>query len=99
MAVAITPFEAMCGFRSIAEIAKHLTAYPELAACVSDEAKSGIESTSDQDTDAVKATHSLHPPRSRTSINSLIVIHLPRNHNDAASLLCRWLSKLFWILS
>jgi len=42
MAVAITPFEAMCGFRSIDEIAGHLHQYPELAACVSAEAQAMI---------------------------------------------------------
>jgi mannose-6-phosphate isomerase class I len=29
MVIALTPFECMCGFRALAEIAEHLRAYPE----------------------------------------------------------------------
>jgi len=39
MAIALTPFEAMCGFRRIDEIAVLLKKHPEFAACVGDEAK------------------------------------------------------------
>ena len=31
MSIALTPFEAMCGFRPISEIRTHLLDYPELA--------------------------------------------------------------------
>jgi mannose-6-phosphate isomerase class I len=31
MSIALTPFEAMCGFRTIPEIRRHLSLYPELA--------------------------------------------------------------------
>lgn len=34
MAIALTPFEGMCGFRPVDDIAKHMTAYPEFAAAV-----------------------------------------------------------------
>lgn len=34
MAIALTPFEALCGFRPLAEIAAFLTTYPELRAVV-----------------------------------------------------------------
>lgn len=34
MAIAITPFEAMCGFRPVVEIQSHLRTYPELATIV-----------------------------------------------------------------
>ncbi|KAL7547825.1 hypothetical protein ACHAWF_011099 [Thalassiosira exigua] len=39
LAVALTPFEAMCGFRRLEEIAVLLKKHPEFAACTSDEAK------------------------------------------------------------
>mmetsp|Transcript_41694 Transcript_41694/g.50764 ORF Transcript_41694/g.50764 Transcript_41694/m.50764 type:complete len:433 (+) Transcript_41694:33-1331(+) len=39
MAIALTPFEAMCGFRRIVEIAALLRKHPEFAACISKEAK------------------------------------------------------------
>ena len=39
MAIALTPFEAMCGFRRIEEISALLRRHPEFAACISDEAK------------------------------------------------------------
>jgi mannose-6-phosphate isomerase len=39
MAIALTPFEAMCGFRRIEEISLLLRKHPEFAACISDEAK------------------------------------------------------------
>jgi mannose-6-phosphate isomerase class I len=29
MVIALTPFECMCGFRTLAEIAEHFVAYPE----------------------------------------------------------------------
>lgn len=37
--MALTPFEAMCGFRRIEEISALLKKHPEFAACVSAEAK------------------------------------------------------------
>jgi mannose-6-phosphate isomerase len=54
MAVALTPFEAMCGFRSIEEIASNIKKYPELAACISPAARTGVESTESKDEAAVK---------------------------------------------
>ncbi|CAJ1961575.1 unnamed protein product [Cylindrotheca closterium] len=39
MAIALTPFEAMCGFRQIEEIAFLIKKHPEFAACLSQEAK------------------------------------------------------------
>lgn len=42
LAVALTPFEAMCGFRRIEEIAVLLKKHPEFAACISDEAKLSV---------------------------------------------------------
>ena len=42
MAIALTPFEAMCGFRRLEEIAALLKKHPEFAACISDEAKLAV---------------------------------------------------------
>lgn len=42
MAIALTPFEAMCGFRRIEEIAILLKKHQEFAACLTEEAKLGI---------------------------------------------------------
>jgi len=42
MAIALTPFEAMCGFRRLGEIRALLRRHPEFAACISDEAKLAI---------------------------------------------------------
>jgi mannose-6-phosphate isomerase len=42
MAIALTPFEAMCGFRRIEEISVLLKKHPEFANCVSEEAKLAI---------------------------------------------------------
>ena len=42
MAIALTPFEAMCGFRRLSEIAVHLRKHPEFAACISTEAQLGV---------------------------------------------------------
>lgn len=39
MAIALTPFEAMCGFRRIEEISALLRKHKEFAACISDDAK------------------------------------------------------------
>ena len=38
MAIALTPFEAMCGFRRIEEISVLIKKHPEFAACLSEEA-------------------------------------------------------------
>ena len=38
MAIALTPFEAMCGFRPVSEIKSNLVAYPELAEIIGAEA-------------------------------------------------------------
>jgi len=42
MAIALTPFEAMCGFRRLEEISFLLKKHPEFAACLSQEAKLAI---------------------------------------------------------
>ena len=42
LAVALTPFEAMCGFRRLEEISILIKKHPEFAACISDEAKLGV---------------------------------------------------------
>lgn len=39
MAIALTPFEAMCGFRRMEEISYLIKKHPEFAACISQEAK------------------------------------------------------------
>ena len=42
MAIALTPFEAMCGFRRIEEISQLLKKHPEFSACISNEAKLAV---------------------------------------------------------
>jgi len=42
MAIALTPFEAMCGFRRIEEISVLLKKHPEFAACLTEEAKLAV---------------------------------------------------------
>jgi mannose-6-phosphate isomerase len=42
LAVALTPFEAMCGFRRLEEISSLLKKHQEFAACISDDAKLAV---------------------------------------------------------
>lgn len=42
MAIALTPFEAMCGFRRLEEISLLIKKHPEFAACLSQEAKLAV---------------------------------------------------------
>lgn len=49
MAIALTPFEAMCGFRRIEEISVLLKKHPEFAACLTEEAKLGVFLASTED--------------------------------------------------
>lgn len=49
MAIALTPFEALCGFRPLNEIAQHLDTYPELAALVGNEKVQHFNNTIKQD--------------------------------------------------
>jgi hypothetical protein len=42
MAIALTPFEAMCGFRRLEEISYLIKKHPEFAACISQEAKLAV---------------------------------------------------------
>uniref|UniRef100_A0A7S2AS87 mannose-6-phosphate isomerase n=1 Tax=Octactis speculum TaxID=3111310 RepID=A0A7S2AS87_9STRA len=49
MAIALTPFEAMCGFRRIEEIAVFLRKHREFADCVSTEAKLAIFMAQDEE--------------------------------------------------
>ena len=42
MAIALTPFEAMCGFRRIEEISVLIKKHPEFAACLTEEAKLAV---------------------------------------------------------
>ncbi|KAI8100092.1 phosphomannose isomerase type I [Halteromyces radiatus] len=55
MALALTPFEALCGFRPLNEIVQHLEKYPEFAQLVgSDVANGFINSVGDDKTDTDK---------------------------------------------
>ena len=47
MAIALTPFEAMCGFRRLEEISVLIKTHPEFAACISQEAKLAVFLASD----------------------------------------------------
>lgn len=65
MALAVTPFEAMCGFRPISQIANFLSTVPEFRALVGEDAASSFEkmnSTSDrtisEEKDALRAIFS-----------------------------------------
>lgn len=49
MAIALTPFEAMCGFRRLEEIAVLLKKHPEFAACISEQAKIAVFMSSNQE--------------------------------------------------
>jgi mannose-6-phosphate isomerase class I len=42
MVIALTPFECMCGFRTLAEIAEHLRAYPEFRQVVNYQGKRSL---------------------------------------------------------
>ena len=47
MAIALTPFEAMCGFRRLEEVAFLIRKHPEFANCISEEAKLAVFLASD----------------------------------------------------
>ena len=49
MAIALTPFEAMCGFRRLEEISFLMKKHPEFAACLSQEAKLAVFLAKDPD--------------------------------------------------
>jgi mannose-6-phosphate isomerase len=49
MAIALTPFEAMCGFRRLEEIAILLKKHTEFAACISQEAKLAVFLAKDEE--------------------------------------------------
>uniref|UniRef100_A0A7S2HDI8 mannose-6-phosphate isomerase n=1 Tax=Helicotheca tamesis TaxID=374047 RepID=A0A7S2HDI8_9STRA len=49
MAIALTPFEAMCGFRRIEEIAILIKKHHEFAACISEKAKLDVFLASDEE--------------------------------------------------
>lgn len=49
MAIALTPFEAMCGFRRLEEISLLIKKNPEFAACLSQEAKLAVFLAKDAD--------------------------------------------------
>ena len=55
MAIALTPFEAMCGFRRLSEIAVHLRKHPEFAACISTEAQLAVFTAGPRDSKAQKS--------------------------------------------
>lgn len=53
MAIALTPFEAMCGFRRMEEIALLLKKHPEFGNCISQEAKLAVFLASDGESQKV----------------------------------------------
>lgn len=54
MAIALTQFEAMCGFRSISEIQHNIALYPELGAIIGSDALAVLSQVSDSSPDADK---------------------------------------------
>lgn len=79
MAIALTPFEAMCGFRQIEEIAFLIKKHPEFAACLSQEAKLAVFLAQDPDgqRDALQKLFSsfmtCDPEISSKSLNFLLI--------------------------
>lgn len=59
MAIALTPFEAMCGFRRLEEIAFLIKKHPEFANCLSQEAKLAVFLAQDDTTSQTEALHKL----------------------------------------
>lgn len=59
LAVALTPFEAMCGFRRLEEIAILIKKHPEFAACISNEAKLKVFLCSENEEDRKTALREL----------------------------------------
>ena len=55
LACAVTPFEGLCGFRPLPEIARHLSEFPELRSLVSDPLASHLEAEAVQDDGAQAA--------------------------------------------
>ena len=53
MAIALTPFEAMCGFRRIEEISVLIKKHPEFAACLTEEAKLAVFLASSEESKVV----------------------------------------------
>ena len=49
MAIALTPFEAMCGFRPVSEIQNYMSRYPELGALVGKDVLSSVSDSSSAD--------------------------------------------------
>jgi len=78
MAIALTPFEAMCGFRRLEEVALLLKKHPEFAACISEEAKLGVflADTPDSQKEALQKLFasfmSCDPKRSKMELNKLL---------------------------
>lgn len=75
MAVAITPFEALCGFRTAAEIAAQLDRTPELAAAIGDDAVLALRSGSDERlalSTALRALMSVSDDRLVVLLNQLV---------------------------
>jgi len=50
LAVALTPFEAMCGFRRLEEVEVLLKRHPEFAACISEDAQLAVFMSRDNET-------------------------------------------------
>jgi mannose-6-phosphate isomerase len=60
MAIALTPFEAMCGFRRIHEISVLIKKHPEFAACLTEEAKLAVFLASNEEQEKVALQKMFH---------------------------------------
>jgi len=97
MAIALTPFEAMCGFRRLEEVAVLLKKHREFADCISEEAKLAVflSSNEDSQTEALRKLFSsfMNCPREKSEHNlQLLLIRLqaeqsqlhPHPHDEPA---------------
>jgi mannose-6-phosphate isomerase len=80
MAIALTPFEAMCGFRRIEEISSLMKKYPEFAACISPEAQLKVFLSSNEEISQKEALQemfesfmSCDPDVAKENLNHLVL--------------------------
>lgn len=86
MALAVTPFEALCGFRPVTEIAGHLEQYPEFAELVGQDVASNFIATVNKTGNAADETS---VTQNKAALKSLFVALMTKEQDQVTRLLAK----------
>jgi mannose-6-phosphate isomerase len=91
MALAVTPFEALCGFRPVTEIAAHLEQYPEFADVVGQDVTSNFVNTVKKTGNTAKDNS---VAQNKAALKSLFAALMTKDQDQVTKLLAKLVERV-----